>query len=121
MLFLIAKYFFISTFLTLIACHSKFFSTFHPTFLVQVFSCEQTNVLTRQQLKLDWLECEQKTSICIHIETGFFDSLFSILRSLVARETQYAVRLLCVSCYKREYQRPRLQAKLLSFQVFTRA
>lgn len=86
-----------------------------------MFSGEQTNVLTRQQLKLDWLECEQKTSICIVIETGFFDSLFSVLRSLAGREEQCAVCVLRVSCFRREKQRPRLQKKLLSFQIFTRA
>lgn len=55
----------------------------------QVFSSKQTNVLTRQKLKLDWLKSEQKTSICKPVGTGFVVSLFSVFHPLAGHAIRY--------------------------------
>lgn len=65
----------------------------------QVFSqLNKQNVLTRQQLKLDWLKVEQKLAFSAVVETGFVASLFFVRfsasfadRRLAEQETRYAV------------------------------
>jgi hypothetical protein len=51
------------------------FVIFNQKIFFFFFSLNKQNVLTRLQLKLDWLETCRKTSICIVVETGFLVSL----------------------------------------------
>lgn len=91
-----------------------FFINFHFKILTSnffyfffFFFLNKQNVLTRQQLELDWLGKRTKTSICIVVGTGFFDSLF-FLRSPFASLIGWSVEIRhALFDLKRRRKRPR--------------